>query len=121
MGRTPRLCENRSPPPCPTEEPWLSERMCGLWTVSSWSGSSCRLKIEELEGERSRLEEDKKMLEMQLERFTLQVRVGGWPQVEASPSAPRSSRVSPALLASPCMSVSVLPTPIDALSSGSSD
>ncbi|XP_072692826.1 mitotic spindle assembly checkpoint protein MAD1 isoform X1 [Canis lupus baileyi] len=34
--------------------------------------SSLRLKIEELEGERSRLEEDKKMLEMQLERFTLQ-------------------------------------------------
>ncbi|XP_041603692.1 mitotic spindle assembly checkpoint protein MAD1 isoform X2 [Vulpes lagopus] len=34
--------------------------------------SSLRLKIEELEGERSRLEEDKKTLEMQLERFTLQ-------------------------------------------------
>ncbi|XP_032728695.1 mitotic spindle assembly checkpoint protein MAD1-like isoform X1 [Lontra canadensis] len=39
--------------------------------------SSLRLKIEELEGERSRLEEDKKMLEMQLERFTLQ---GGYDQ-----------------------------------------
>ncbi|XP_058425393.1 mitotic spindle assembly checkpoint protein MAD1 isoform X2 [Diceros bicornis minor] len=34
--------------------------------------SSLRSKIEELEGERSRLEEDKKMLEMQLERLTLQ-------------------------------------------------
>ncbi|XP_072799547.1 mitotic spindle assembly checkpoint protein MAD1 isoform X3 [Vicugna pacos] len=34
--------------------------------------SSLRLKIEELEGERRRLEEDKKMLEAQLERLTLQ-------------------------------------------------
>ncbi|XP_006167928.1 mitotic spindle assembly checkpoint protein MAD1 isoform X2 [Tupaia chinensis] len=34
--------------------------------------SLLRLKIEELEGERSRLEEEKKMLEMQLERRTLQ-------------------------------------------------
>ncbi|XP_004688111.1 PREDICTED: mitotic spindle assembly checkpoint protein MAD1 isoform X1 [Condylura cristata] len=34
--------------------------------------SSLRLKIEELEGERSRLEEEKKVLEAQLERFTLQ-------------------------------------------------
>ncbi|KAK2494648.1 hypothetical protein MC885_013085 [Smutsia gigantea] len=36
--------------------------------------SALRLKIEELEQERSRLEEDKKALEMQLERLTLQVR-----------------------------------------------
>nr|XP_045360450.1 mitotic spindle assembly checkpoint protein MAD1 isoform X5 [Camelus bactrianus] len=34
--------------------------------------SSLRLKIEELEGERRHLEEDKKMLEAQLERLTLQ-------------------------------------------------
>ncbi|XP_037362607.1 mitotic spindle assembly checkpoint protein MAD1 [Talpa occidentalis] len=34
--------------------------------------SSLRMKIEELEGERSRLEEEKKVLEAQLERFTLQ-------------------------------------------------
>lgn len=34
---------------------------------------SCRLKIEELAQERSRLEEDKKLLEAQLERLTLQV------------------------------------------------
>ncbi|XP_027947674.1 mitotic spindle assembly checkpoint protein MAD1 isoform X2 [Eumetopias jubatus] len=40
--------------------------------LSREEASSLRLKIEELEGERSRLEEDKKMLEMQLERFTLQ-------------------------------------------------
>nr|XP_033695337.1 mitotic spindle assembly checkpoint protein MAD1 isoform X6 [Tursiops truncatus] len=35
--------------------------------------SSLRLKVEELEGERSRLEEEKKVLETQLERLTLQV------------------------------------------------
>ncbi|XP_035930086.1 mitotic spindle assembly checkpoint protein MAD1 isoform X5 [Halichoerus grypus] len=40
--------------------------------LSREEAGSLRLKIEELEGERSRLEEDKKMLEMQLERFTLQ-------------------------------------------------
>ncbi|XP_034525589.1 mitotic spindle assembly checkpoint protein MAD1 isoform X3 [Ailuropoda melanoleuca] len=40
--------------------------------LSREEASSLRLKIEELEGERSRLEEDKKTLEMQLERFTLQ-------------------------------------------------
>ncbi|XP_033282599.1 mitotic spindle assembly checkpoint protein MAD1 isoform X5 [Orcinus orca] len=34
--------------------------------------SSLRLKVEELEGERSRLEEEKKVLETQLERLTLQ-------------------------------------------------
>ncbi|XP_012903203.1 mitotic spindle assembly checkpoint protein MAD1 isoform X3 [Mustela putorius furo] len=45
--------------------------------LSREEASSLRLKIEELEGERSRLEEDKKMLEMQLERFTLQ---GGYDQ-----------------------------------------
>ena len=35
--------------------------------------SPCRLKVEELEAERSRLEEEKKTLEAQLERLTLQV------------------------------------------------
>ncbi|VCX36590.1 unnamed protein product, partial [Gulo gulo] len=45
--------------------------------LSREEASSLRLKVEELEGERSRLEEDKKMLEMQLERFTLQ---GGYDQ-----------------------------------------
>ncbi|XP_047569347.1 mitotic spindle assembly checkpoint protein MAD1 isoform X1 [Lutra lutra] len=45
--------------------------------LSREEASSLRLKIEELEGERSRLEEDKRMLEMQLERFTLQ---GGYDQ-----------------------------------------
>lgn len=33
----------------------------------------CRLKVEELEGERSRLEQEKQALEMQMERLTLQV------------------------------------------------
>lgn len=37
----------------------------------SWS--PCRLKVEELEGERSRLEQEKQMLEMQMEKLTLQV------------------------------------------------
>lgn len=44
--------------------------------VPSWvmvCRPSCRLKIEELAQERSRLEEDKKLLEAQLERLTLQV------------------------------------------------
>ena len=39
--------------------------------------SPCRLKVEELEGERSRLEEEKKVLETQLERLTLQVSSSG--------------------------------------------
>ena len=38
--------------------------------------SARRLKVEELEGERSRLEESKKQLETQLERLTLLVSVG---------------------------------------------
>lgn len=41
----------------------------------SWSPS--RLKVEELEGERSRLEQEKQALEMQMERLTLQVGLGG--------------------------------------------
>ncbi|XP_058568019.1 mitotic spindle assembly checkpoint protein MAD1 isoform X4 [Neofelis nebulosa] len=45
--------------------------------VSREEVSSLRLKIEELEGERSRLEEEKKTLEAQLERLTLQ---GGYDQ-----------------------------------------
>uniref|UniRef100_A0A452TMB2 Mitotic arrest deficient 1 like 1 n=1 Tax=Ursus maritimus TaxID=29073 RepID=A0A452TMB2_URSMA len=40
--------------------------------LSREEASSLRLKIEELEGERSRLEEDKQTLESQLERFPLQ-------------------------------------------------
>lgn len=51
------------------------------WTewhlVMSWS--PCRLKVEELEGERSRLEQEKQALEMQMERLTLQVGLG-WPE-----------------------------------------
>lgn len=42
-------------------------------SILPWPCSLCRLKIEELEQERSHLEEDKKALEMQLERLTLQV------------------------------------------------
>lgn len=49
-------------------------------SVLSCSPSPCRSKVEELEGARSRLEEDKKMLEMRLERLTLQVRAGGQPR-----------------------------------------
>ncbi|XP_049494943.1 mitotic spindle assembly checkpoint protein MAD1 isoform X2 [Panthera uncia] len=45
--------------------------------VSREEVSSLRLKIEELEGERSRLEEEKKTLEAQLERLTLR---GGYDQ-----------------------------------------
>ncbi|XP_044904013.1 mitotic spindle assembly checkpoint protein MAD1 isoform X5 [Felis catus] len=45
--------------------------------VSREEVSSLRLKIEELEGERGRLEEEKKTLEAQLERLTLQ---GGYDQ-----------------------------------------
>lgn len=40
--------------------------------LSQEETNSLRMKIEELEGERSRLEEEKKVLEAQLERFTLQ-------------------------------------------------
>lgn len=40
--------------------------------LSKEETTSLRMKIEELEGERSRLEEEKKVLEAQLERFTLQ-------------------------------------------------
>lgn len=47
------------------------------------------MKIEELEGERSRLEEEKKVLEAQLERFTLQVSLGDRPSLCSGPmSAP---------------------------------
>uniref|UniRef100_A0A2I3G335 Mitotic spindle assembly checkpoint protein MAD1 n=1 Tax=Nomascus leucogenys TaxID=61853 RepID=A0A2I3G335_NOMLE len=45
-----------------------------------------RLKVEELEGERSQLEEEKRMLEAQLERRALQVRAGQ-PLGEALPGA----------------------------------
>ncbi|XP_077614905.1 mitotic spindle assembly checkpoint protein MAD1 isoform X2 [Crocuta crocuta] len=46
-----------------------AEQSCPL---SREEVSSLRLKVEELEGERSRLEKEKKTLEMQLERLTLQ-------------------------------------------------
>ena len=59
------------------------------------------MKIEELEGERGRLEEEKKTLEAQLERLTLQVRAGGRPLAGAYPGTRRSPTGSPCPPVSP--------------------
>lgn len=56
----------------------------------SWSPS--RLKVEELEGERSRLEQEKQALEMQMERLTLQVGLGGQRDIACTDGTPSSSR-----------------------------
>lgn len=63
------------------------------WTVVApvMSWSPCRLKVEELEGERSRLEQEKQALEMQMERLTLQVGLGGQRSVPCTDSTPSSS------------------------------
>lgn len=53
--------------------------------VLSWSYSPCRLKIEELEGERRRLEEEKQQLKAQLEQLTLAVGAGEQPRAAACP------------------------------------
>ncbi|KAJ8792728.1 hypothetical protein J1605_019548 [Eschrichtius robustus] len=56
-----------------------SSQISPLWFAGpAWS----RLKVEELEGERSRLEEEKKVLETQLERLTLQA--SDWASVSAA-------------------------------------
>ena len=53
-----------------------------------------RLKVEELEAERSRLEEEKRALEAQLERLTLQVSLSKArpPSCEAPAPQPSTSR-----------------------------
>lgn len=60
-----------------------------VWRGWPYGCTPGRMKIEELEGERSRLEEEKKVLEAQLERFTLQVSLGDQPSLCSGPmSAP---------------------------------
>lgn len=73
------------PVPCPEAVlQWASVTVC----------SPRRLKVEELEAERSRLEEEKKALEAQLERLTLQVSLSKArpPSCEAPAPQPSTSR-----------------------------
>lgn len=84
------------------------------------------MKIEELEGERSRLEEEKKVLEAQLERFTLQVSLGDRPSLCSGPMSapphlfPTHTHLLPHLFLTPAPGVYWVHPPLPCWPSGDS-